>query len=75
MPRPKLDSDDDTNYSTSTMNTPMSLLSIKRGSARRSSCGSEVSELSPPLMSSNSPAPVRRNSTFGMLFVSIRDTF
>jgi hypothetical protein len=68
----KADSDDDTNYSVSTVNTtPMSTnlrqgVPRQAGPGRRSSYGSDVSDLSPPFISPpfiSSPAPGRRRSS------------
>lgn len=67
-PKEKLDSDDDTNYSLSTTNsTPMSnsRAHMSRMNGRRTSYGSDVSDLSPPFISPNSPLIVRRRSGGG----------
>lgn len=66
----KLDSDDDTNYSASTNNTPASLIS-RRG-ARRSSYGSDISDLSPPLISPPSQIHITDSSTGSMSTLLMR---
>ena len=64
----KIDSDDDTNYSISTNNTPIKVPLTKLGK-RSSFVGSELSELSPPSALTMTPS----SQSPGILFYDIQD--